>query len=157
MTLSFTVVMNGRHQFGDTDQDIGTFSGSSAEFSFDCPRVSSDQALLLFQSTSVQGEQTLEVNGTTVFGGIPETDRVVAGTGFTSGPPGFPQHSHQILAFSLGWAGQVMIINPGVLRDANNVLRIASGGDEFVVDNVVVLFKTRTTDPVLGGGVADPT
>ena len=155
MALSFTVVVNVRHQFGDTDQNIGVFSRRSADFSFDCPSVSPDQALLLFQAMGVRGEQVLEVNGVPVFGGLPETDRVLGATGFANGPPGIPQHTHGFSAFSFGWAAQVMLINPGVLKDTGNVLRIASGGDDFVVDNVVVVFKTRRTGPIVVGGVAD--
>ena len=46
------------------------------------------------------------------------------------------------------WNGNVMLIEPGVLRE-NNVLRIRSGElsngnlDDFIIDNLVVLFKTR--------------
>jgi hypothetical protein len=43
----------------------------------------------------------------------------------------------------LGWVGNVLIINPGVLKSSGNVLRIASNGEEFVIDNVVVVYKTR--------------
>ncbi|MCW2849438.1 MAG: hypothetical protein JWR90_3412 [Marmoricola sp.] len=156
MSLNFTVVINVRHQFGDTDQDIGVFAGDSANFAFDCPSVSSDQALLLFQSMGVRGEHVLEVNDVTVFGGIPETDLVLAGAGFQSGGSDVPPHTHPVTTLSLGWAGQVMLINPGVLREQGNVLRIASRGDDFVVDNVVVVFKTRRTGPVIGGVLEEP-
>ena len=55
------------------------------------------------------------------------------------------------------WNGNVMLIRPGVLSE-NNILRLgarASNGsllgdiDEFVIDNVVVLFKTRPSWPFL--------
>jgi hypothetical protein len=149
MALSFTVVINVRHQFGDTDQNIGVFAGRSANFSFGCPSVSSDQALLLFQSRGVGAEQVLEVNGVPVFGGIPETDVIRGVTGLASSSPVELQHNHSVSAVSLGWAGNVMLINQGVLRDADNVLRIASQGDDFIVDNAVILFKTRRNGPVV--------
>jgi hypothetical protein len=127
MALNFTVVVHVRQQFGDTDQDIGVFAGREKSFSFDCPSVSSGEyALMLFQSVGVGQEQVLQINGVPVFGGVP--------------------------ASPLSQAGNVLIINQGVLRNSGNVLRIASEGDEFVIDNVVVLYKTRQTGPVIGGG-----
>ena len=143
------------------DQDIGVFAGLEHSFPFDCPSVSSDHALLLFQSLGVGQEQrgvdpdlglaglgvgqeqTLETNGVPVFGGVPVTDAV---RGVTAGVPpeyGVPNHGHQLLAGSLGWVGNVLIINPCVLKSSGNVLRIASNGEEFVIDNVVVVYKTR--------------
>lgn len=151
MAVSFTIVVHVRHQFGDTDQNIGVFAGLEQSFPFDCPSVSSDHALLLFQSLGVGEEQTLEVNGVPVFGGVPATDVVRGGTGGPIPPFDVPSHGHQLLAGSLGWAGNVLIINQGVLKDSGNILRIASGGDEFVVDNVVVVYKTRATGPVVVG------
>jgi hypothetical protein len=50
MALDFTIVVNARGQFGDTNINFGNFVGREAGFSFDCPSVSSDPALLLFQS-----------------------------------------------------------------------------------------------------------
>lgn len=143
MALNFTIVVHVRHQFGVVDQDIGVFAGLEHSFPFDCPSVSSDHALLLFQSLGVGHEQTLETNGVPVFGGVPVTDAV---RGVTAGVPpeyGVPNHGHQLLAGSLGWVGNVLIINPGVLKSSGNVLRIASNGEEFVIDNVVVVYKTR--------------
>jgi hypothetical protein len=156
MALDFTIVVNVRHQFGDTDQNIGVFAGSESTFSFDCPSVSSDQALLLFQSLNVSGEQVLEINGVLVFGGVPATDEVIGFTGEPQPANSAPFHSHGVTAFSLGWVGNVLIINPGVLRENGNTMRIASAGDKFfVIDNVIVLYKVRKTGPVIGGGLTD--
>jgi hypothetical protein len=148
MGLDFTVVVNVRNQFGDNDLDIGVFAGREKSFTFDCPSVSSGRALLLFQSLGVGPGQTLEVNGEPVFGGVPATDAITGSTGSTGGPsPPFdiPNHTHSLLfAITFGWVGNVLLISQGVLRDSGNVLRIASDGDNFVVDNVVVLYKSRT-------------
>lgn len=141
MALSFTIVVNVRQQFGDSDTGHGVFVGREKNFPFDCPSVSSDQALLQFQSQTVTKEEILEINGVTVFGGVPITSDV---EGATSGPiPGGPNHRHLVSAASGGWVGNVLIINPGVLKDSGNVLRIASDGESFVIDNVVILYKTR--------------
>ncbi|MFI7545738.1 hypothetical protein [Actinoplanes sp. NPDC049599] len=149
MALEFAFVIHVRHQFGDDDQDIGVFAGREQTFAFDCPLAGPDHALLLFQSLGVSREQTLEVNGVTVFGGVPVTDAVFGVTGLPLG--GASNHTHPVQLTSAGWVGNVLIINPGVLRDRGNALRIASGGDEFVVDNAVVLYRTRSVGA--GGGV----
>jgi hypothetical protein len=103
----------------------------------------------------VRQEQILEVNGVGVFGGVPETDLVLGGTGGPFPSSGVPGHSHSVTAASFGWTGNVLIIGQGVLKDSGNLLRIASGGDEFVIDNVVVLYQTRQTGPVIGGVLTD--
>lgn len=149
MALDFTIVINVRQQFGDDDQNIGVFAGRRKEFRFDCPNVSSDQAFLLFQSSGVSNEQVAEINGVAVFGGVPETDAIVV---FTTGfPTGFdvPSHDHPMRAISGGWTGNVMLIQAGVLRSSGNVLVVRSSGDEFVIDNLVVVYKVR------GGQILD--
>ena len=139
MPLDFSIIVHVRHQFGREDLDVGVFAGAEASFAFDCPGVDASQhALLLFQSFGVGNQQLLEVNGTAVFGGVPGGGSIAERTG-TSGDGG---HTHRI-ASSEGWNGSVMIVNQGVLRDTGNVLRIRGPFEEFVVDNVVVLYKTR--------------
>ena len=117
MALNFTIAVKARQQFGDTNINNGVFVGREKSYPFDCPSISSDQALLLFQSFGAGTEQTLEINDVPVLGGVPAT-----------GP---------------GWVGNVLIINQGVLEDSGNSLRIASDGNNFVIDNVVVVYKTR--------------
>lgn len=152
MALDFTIVVNVRHQFGEEDHNMGVFAGNEATFEFDCPSVSSDQALLLFQSFNVTGEQVLEVNDVLVFGEVPATDQVLGVTGPPSDIEDVPSHFHQVFASVFGWVGNVLFINPGVLRDSGNVLRIASAGDKwFVIDNVIVLYKVRRTGPIIRG------
>ena len=139
MPLDFSIVMHVRHQFGDENLGIGVFAGAEASFPFDCPGVDASQhSLLLFQSHGVGNQQVLEVNGSAVFGGIPGGGSVGKRTG-SSGDGG---HTHPIPS-STGWNGSVMIVNQGVLRETGNLLRISGPFDEFVVDNVVLLYKTR--------------
>jgi hypothetical protein len=145
MALDFTVVVNVRHQFGNNDGNIGVFAGRQRDFTFDCPGASAEQAILLFQSLSVGEEQLLQINGTTVFGGVPATD-VIGGftTGLPVGSTSVEPHGHDVRAISFGWTANVLLVNPGTLREDNNVLHVESSGDEFVIDNVVVLYKVRS-------------
>jgi hypothetical protein len=114
MALNFTIVVHVRHQFGVVDQDIGVFAGLEQSFPFDCPSVSSDHALLLFQSLGVGHEQTLETNGVPVFGGVPVTDAV---RGVTAGVPpeyGVPNHgSAPAVGGFIGLGGQRLDHQPG--------------------------------------------
>jgi hypothetical protein len=89
-------------------------------------------------------------NGVPVFGGVPSTDAVGGGTGGPSPSVGVPSHSHPVFAATFGWVGNVLHIRQGVLRNSDNVLRIASEGNEFIIDNVVVVYKTRATGGVVG-------
>jgi hypothetical protein len=136
MGSDFTVIIRVRQHFGDDEDSMpGVFVGNNHSYPFPCPNVDSQQeAVLLFQTLGVSHERNfIAINsiGATgdpeVFGGIPVSRS--------------NQH----------WNGNVMIIRPGVL-DENNILRLgarASNGsllgdiDEFVIDNVVVLFKTK--------------
>jgi hypothetical protein len=93
-----------------------------------------ESAILLFQTLSVSRDRHfIAINSTgatgepEVFGGIPFT-----GSGSN-------------------WTGNVMLVRPGVLQE-NNILRLgarASNGsilgdvDDFVIDNVVIVFKTK--------------
>jgi hypothetical protein len=85
--------------------------------------------------------QGLEINGQTIFGGIaPSIDPAARILG--------PRSESPEDRTTLGtWNGHVMLIHPGVLQE-NNILRIraadatAANIDDFMVDNVVVVFKT---------------
>lgn len=141
MALDFTVVITVRQRFGDTEaDDVGLetdapFVGSQKDFEFHCPNVDSrQQAILLFQCMGANAQQSLEINGQQIFGGIPPAIE------FVTGP-------NQI-RIRAEWNGNVMLIHPGVLRE-DNVLRIRAGElgdgniDNFIIDNLVVVFKTR--------------
>jgi hypothetical protein len=137
--MNFTVIVEVRHQFGNDDLNIGVYSGQEASFPFNCPNVDTSQtAVLLFQGQQVSIEHVLEINGTAVAGGIPPGPIAAGFTSTTSA------HAHTAAFPSFGWSGFVMLVHSNVLRTSNNVMRVASsGGAEFVIDNVVILYKTR--------------
>lgn len=141
MALDFTIIVHVRQQFGTKDLNIGVFAGTEKEFQFDCPNVdTSAHSLLLFQAQSVQKEQTLEVNGSKVFGGVPVGD--TAATGFPLGST-VASHTHPVLVPFGGWTGNIMIVNQNVLRESGNVLRKVSHEETFILDNIVILYRTR--------------
>jgi len=142
MAIDFTVVITVRQRFGDNDvEDIGLetdapFVGARKDFEFHCPNVDSrQQAILLFQCMGANGQQSMEINGQQVFGGIPSAVEIAT----------LP---NDFIVSRAQWNGNVMLIEPGVLRE-DNVLRIRSGElsddniDDFIIDNLVVVFKTR--------------
>jgi hypothetical protein len=149
MALDFTVVIVVRQRFGDGDSDdLGQeteapFVGRQKDFPFRCPGVDrNQQAVLLFQCQGANLQQSLEINGQQIFGGIPAAVEQ-APFPFLS-----PQGTVQSVTFAQ-WSGNVMLIHPGVLQE-DNVLRIRareigdSGNvDNFIIDNLVVFFKTR--------------
>jgi hypothetical protein len=154
MPTDFTVIIGTRQRFGDQQGDIGEvsveqeapFVGQSKDYPFSCPNVSGERAVITFQSLGVTGLRDfglghvniLRVNGTDVLPGI------------TRGPAtsnGIPL-----------WTTHQLLIDANVLRE-QNVLHIESvpiprgpGSelDNFIVDNVVVFFKTRGS--VVDGG-----
>lgn len=155
MPLDFTVVIAVRQQFGDDEQDNlsdtyregstelhAPFVGAEKNYFFQCPSVDRSQfAMLLFQSHGVGRRQDLAINGQPVYGGIPvdlDSDIREFGTG---------TEAREVRRAYGRWNGNVMLIHPGVLQE-NNVLRIVAGQrsdglEDFIVDNVVVVFKTR--------------
>ena len=140
--MEYTVIVQVRHQFGDDDIDVGVFAGREKEFIFDCPNVDAGQvAILLFQGLRVTSEQTLEINSIEVPGGIPPGPIAF---GFTN-QAGSDHHAHGFGSQSFGWSAYSMLVSPGVLRATGNVMKVASREDvDFVIDNVVLLFKTRS-------------
>lgn len=142
MAMDFTVVITVRQRFGDRDEDdvaqetIAPFVGAEKSYDFQCPNVDPNQeAILLFQCQGANIQQNLEINGQQIFGGIPSSVEVVT----VPDPTRF--------LFRAQWNGNIMLIHEGVLRE-NNVLRIRAaelddGLDNFIIDNLVVMFKTR--------------
>jgi hypothetical protein len=128
--LATSIVFEVRQHFGNEANSLpGEFVGRTKEFSFGCPRVDgTGPAILLFQASDVSNERNLlTINGQAVAGDVPRT------------------------AGSAAWAGQVLLIRPGVLKPARNILKVESrnssgttGGDidDFVLDNVTVLYHT---------------
>jgi hypothetical protein len=143
MALDFTVVITVRQRFGDNnDEDTGLetdapFVGSAKDFEFHCPNVDSrQQAVLLFQCMGgILAQQSMEINGRQIFGGIPSAFEIAT----------LP---NDFIVARAQWNGNVMLVEPGVLRE-DNVLRIQAGKlsddnlDDFIIDNLVVVFKTR--------------
>ena len=168
MALDFTIITDVRQRFGDDQRDekvslreresgIETeapFVGMEKVFAFRCPSVDRSQfAILLFQTLGVSVRQGLEINGQTIFGGIaPSVD-------FDTRTLGSGSESHQDRAVIARWNGNVMLIHPGVLQE-NNLLRIraaemtAGNIDDFIIDNVVVVFKTGRPAVLDPGSVA---
>lgn len=167
MAVDYTVVIDVRQRFGDLKRDErpslseaesglepeAPFVGTKKSFAFRCPSVDRSQfALLLFQALGVSRPQALEINGQTIFGGIPpagvdaETQRLGSGS-----------EAHNVRALIARWNGNVMLIHPGVLQE-NNIMRIqaaeltADSLDDFIIDNAVVVFKARGTRPGIDPG-----
>ena len=129
--MNYTVIAGVRQHFGNEPDFLpGAFVGQSKDFPFDCPSIArSEIAVLMFQSLHVSNSRNaFEINGQTIFGDLPTNadDRDA-------------------------WAGQVLLVSPGVLGPAGNVLHVESrtdsGGtsgdiDDFVIDNVVLFYKT---------------
>ena len=148
MALDFTVVITVRQRFGDTqDDDSGLeidapFVGAEKSFDFRCPNVDPrQQAILLFQCMGADIQESLEINGQQIFGGIPSSVEVA-----TLG---------DVTSLRAQWNGNVMLIQPGVLGE-NNVLRIQAADlgngniDNLIVDNLVVVFKTKPSVGTVG-------
>ncbi|MGI8907006.1 MAG: hypothetical protein ACR2IE_11015 [Candidatus Sumerlaeaceae bacterium] len=133
----FTVVFAGRQQFGNEPGSLNIrnelnaiFVGASKEFNFACPKVNPhESAVLMFQSRAVSSrENIITINGINLSDGIPFNPD----TGV--------------------WNGNVLVIRARILKPSGNVLRIearnSSGGsggniDDFILDNMVVMYKTR--------------
>jgi hypothetical protein len=141
MPSDFKVIMNVRHHFGDNDDIlVGAFVGRDQDFPFDCPDLDANQdAVLMFESLSIDHDKnSFEVNNEVVSGGLP------------------------ISRSNDDWTGNVMLIRPNVLRSTGNVLHIGARDDrgsilgnvdDFVIDNMVLLYKLRgRPGPVVTGG-----
>ena len=137
MSADFTVVASEMQGFGS---ELGYLKGIEPEVRsvlpskdyplFSCPNVSPNQAaVLMFQSRDVDNNKNIiTINDNAVKGGIP------------------------VSPTKDSWNGNVMLIRAGVLKASGNKLHIesrndsGSGGgdiDDFILDNVVVMYKTR--------------
>lgn len=140
MPADFTVVIPVRQGFGNEPGYLSSiepnvpFVGPNKDFRFSCPGVNpTEPAVLMFQSRDVDSSRNIiriNDNPDSVFGGIPVSPNKDT------------------------WNGNVMLIGGGILRESDNVLRIESrnlsgggGGDldDFIVDNVVVMYKTLSS------------
>lgn len=134
MATDLTVIQPVRQHFGNNsnlfqdEEPSAPFVGASRDYSFDCPGVDpSVPAVLMFQSFEVNFRSNImTINGNTIFGGIP-------------------------VSTGREWNGNVMLITPNRLQETGNTLHIearnlngGTGGnlDDFILDNIVVLYKT---------------
>ena len=143
MASDFTVVFSVRQRFGEIEPEEVVVEnaphvGSMKEYEFGCPDVDGSQkAALLFQSQGLGNPDGLQINGIHIPGGIPDSYDATTITDL------YPQNQSSFLFFKGMWHGNIMIVPKNLLRE-NNTLRISSGDAEsFIIDNVVVLFKTR--------------
>ena len=141
MGTNFTVIQFQRQHFGNEPGSFNDiepavpFVGPAKDFVFDCPKVDpNDTALLLFQSRDVShARNAFQVNGIQVFGGLPVS----------------PSRDT--------WNGNVLLVERHHgLRATGNVLHVesrnTSGGadgniDDFMIDNVVIQYKTMELSP----------
>jgi hypothetical protein len=139
MAIDYTVIISGRQRFGDNQRErealIETeapFVGQKKDFPFPCPNVDrSKSAILQFESLGVTFRGQIHINGIQIFGGL--TAGAVA-----LDPP--------------AWKSNCVIVHENVLLDQNTLhIRAAVNPDnifaidDFIVDNVVLFFKTRGT------------
>jgi len=137
MATDFTTILHQRQQFGNekgtfnNDEPKVVFVGPTKDFTFNCPNVNpGETAFLVFQSRDVDHRRNIfRVNKVDVFGGLPES----------------PNRDT--------WNGNILLIaSHHQLKATNNVLHVESrnesgggGGDidDFILDNVVIVYKTR--------------
>ena len=136
MATNYTVVLFSRQHIGndpgvfnDVEPNV-VFVGRAKDFPFDCPGVNSaEAAFLMFQSRDVDHQRNvLRVNGVDVFGGLPASPARDA------------------------WNGNILLVERHhQLKATGNVLRVeartSDGGsagdvDDFILDNVVIMYKT---------------
>jgi hypothetical protein len=135
MSADFTIVTPVRQGFGNEPGYLKSiepnvpFVGPTKDFTFPCPNVNPNEAaVLMFQSRDVDSSKNIiTINDSPVAGGIPVSPNKDT------------------------WNGNVMLITAGVLKASNELhieSRNNSGGgggdiDDFILDNVVVMYKTR--------------
>jgi hypothetical protein len=140
MPCDYTVILHQTAHVGDDEDMFGTAPFVGKDFDsnrFSCPNVdSSEQAVLFFQTRDVDNaKNVIQINGRDLFGGIP-----VSSTGDAESPI---------------WNGNVALVEANELEESDNVLRVGAfdseGGfhslgtsaDDFLINNVVILFKTN--------------
>lgn len=157
MSTDFKVIFSGRQHFGNernTFNDIepgvsgNAFVGPTKDYTFDCPNINPDEtAVLMFQSRDVTKSQRniFRVNNVDVFGANPASGGLPA----SGGIPASPNRDE--------WNGNIQLLeNRHALKATGNRLHIearneaGSGGgdiDDFILDNMVIMYKTRTPTP----------
>lgn len=137
MAVDFTVIRAVRARFGDTTEVLAgeeqaPHVGVAENFAFNCPEVDPDQmAVLEFESVDVTvGGNVMMLNGKPLSAPIRKT-------------PGSGANAV--------WTANVVLVDKGVLRQNGNILHVesrnANGGasgnrDDFILDNIVIFYKT---------------
>ena len=149
MATNYTVVLFSRQHLGneagvfnDVEPNV-VFVGRAKDFPFDCPGINTaEAAVLMFQSRDVDHQRNiLRVNGVDVFGGLPAS----------------PARDE--------WNGNILLVERRhQLKATGNVLRVearrADGDstgdvDDFILDNVVIMYKTLDIVPQLPTATGD--
>ena len=149
MATDYTVVLFSRQHLGneagvfnDVEPNV-VFVGRAKDFPFDCPGINTaEAAVLMFQSRDVDHQRNiLRVNGVDVFGGLPAS----------------PARDE--------WNGNILLVERHhQLKATGNVLRVearrADGSstgdvDDFILDNVVIMYKTLDVVPQLPTATGD--
>jgi hypothetical protein len=160
LATDFTVIQPVRQRFGDTNHEEfkaeleAPFVGQAKDFPFSCPNVDTAQAgVLQFESYGVTTRNIIQINDVDIPGGITPGAFFALLTQYGVTTP---------LSF---WKAHSLLIPANVLTE-QNVLHIESvptlGSftygtedetfDNFIIDNVVVFFKTRVRIP---GGIGE--
>ena len=149
MATNYTVVLFSRQHIGneagvfnDVEPNV-VFVGRAKDFPFDCPGINTaEAAVLMFQSRDVDHQRNiLRVNGVDVFGGLPAS----------------PARDE--------WNGNILLVERHhQLKATGNVLSVearrSDGGstgdvDDFILDNVVIMYKTLDLVPQLPTATGD--
>ena len=164
MPVDYATVVRVRQRFGDNKSEPrepqleteAPFVGTSKEFLFETLKVDQSQdAILQFQSLGVSHPKNLlRINGTDIFGGL--STSVDIGAAGSAGKAEFT-FIRQV------WAAHSLLVHPNVLRDQNVLFieaRDFDGGtngnlDNFIIDNVIVFYKTRDSGIDPGGVVLE--
>jgi hypothetical protein len=136
----YTVILFQRQHFGDEANSLlpgVPFVGKQKDYRFDCPDINSDQAAVLFYNSYDAGPRDrFEVNGKQLYGGIYE------------GPGGNRWASHELLVereFNLKPQGNVLHVEART-KGGN----VSGNLDDFILDNVVIMYKTAGSEPLRG-------
>jgi hypothetical protein len=139
MGINYTVILFSRQHFGDEEGSLFPnvqFVGQEKTYTFDCPEINPNEtAILVYNSYDVTSPRDrFEINGKQLYGGLYE------------GPGGRT------------WASHELLVEPEFkLKASGNLLHVKSltrGGhpagdiDDFVLDNIVIWYKTAESRPV---------
>lgn len=162
MPMDYTVIQAVRQRFGNAGAPAGEryvfsnapFVGPSMEYRFDCPGIDASQmGVLQFITVGVDTNYTgdlydlpdsiIRINGVDLPGGLQPGD-----TGRRVGDDFLPT-----------WKSQVLLVPQNVLLASGNALYIEAAAmqffnitwrDAFVIDNIVLFYKTFSVSPVTG-------